>query len=244
MARPKKTGLDSFPFDVDFFEDDKISSIFVEFGIKGEITTIKLLCAIYRQGYFIEWRDSVRISLLRALPGVSPELLEQIVKALVKWRFFDPDMFFKHHVLTSHAIQKRYFAIVSRNNRAAKREALQYLLNTPEDCDVYMPKPTPPPVYVDESKLASDMKNSPLWLEQMSMRHRLNKVELLKRIDAFFLDCRCRDKAHQSTADAKRHFNDWLLTQTRLERNSNNGYEKRKPSKKVTATAADFAESF
>ena len=34
MARPRKTGLDYFPFDVDFFEDEKIVAIAGEFGLK------------------------------------------------------------------------------------------------------------------------------------------------------------------------------------------------------------------
>ena len=34
MARPNKEGLDYFPFDVDFFSDEKIGSISGEFGIK------------------------------------------------------------------------------------------------------------------------------------------------------------------------------------------------------------------
>ena len=110
MARPKKQGLDYFPFDVDFFEDDKISAVFVEFGIKGEIAAIKLLCAVYRNGYFIEWRDTVRIKLLRVLPGISPELLEQIVRSLVRWGFFDKALFDSANVLTSHGIQTRYFS--------------------------------------------------------------------------------------------------------------------------------------
>ena len=110
MARPKKQGLDYFPFDVDFFEDDKISAVFVEFGIKGEIAAIKLLCAVYRNGYFIEWRDTVRIKLLRVLPGISPELLEQIVRSLVRWGFFDKALFDSANVITSHGIQTRYFS--------------------------------------------------------------------------------------------------------------------------------------
>ncbi|UVQ81022.1 DUF4373 domain-containing protein [Parabacteroides distasonis] len=84
MARPNKEGLDYFPFDVDFFSDEKIGSISGEFGIKGEITAIKLLCAIYRNGYFILWNDALKMSLLRGLPGISLELLEQIVTRLVR----------------------------------------------------------------------------------------------------------------------------------------------------------------
>ena len=46
MARPNKMGLDYFPFDVDFFNDEKIVAISGEFGIKGEIVVIKLLCDV------------------------------------------------------------------------------------------------------------------------------------------------------------------------------------------------------
>ena len=110
MARPEKTGLDYFPLDVDFFDDDKISAVFVEYGVKGEIAAVKLLCAVYRNGYFIEWCDSLRIKMLKNLPGVSKELLEQIVRSLVKYGFFDREMFETEQVLTSKGIQRRYFA--------------------------------------------------------------------------------------------------------------------------------------
>lgn len=53
MARPIKEGLDYFPLYVDIFEDEKIEAISGEFGIKGEIIVVKLLCAIYKKGYFI-----------------------------------------------------------------------------------------------------------------------------------------------------------------------------------------------
>ena len=46
MARPIKNGLDYFPFDVQFFSDDKIVAVSVEYGLKGEISVVKLLCAI------------------------------------------------------------------------------------------------------------------------------------------------------------------------------------------------------
>lgn len=128
MARPRKTGLDYFPFDVDFFEDDKLTAISVQFGIKGEIAAVKLLCAIYRNGYFIEWKESVCIKLLRELPGISESLLEQIVRGLVKWGFFDKALFDTARILTSHGIQRRYFSISRRNRRSGQGGELPYLL--------------------------------------------------------------------------------------------------------------------
>lgn len=116
MARPTKTGLDYFPFDVDFFADEKIAAISGEFGIKGEITVVKLLCAVYRNGYFILWNEPLKYKLLRDLPGVSPELIDQIVNRLVRWGFFDEGLFDSVKVLTSRGIQKRYFSITRRRN--------------------------------------------------------------------------------------------------------------------------------
>lgn len=122
MARPHKLGLDYFPFDVDFFADEKIAAISGEFGIKGEITAIKLLCAIYRNGYFILWSEPMKYKLLRDLPGVSSELFDQIVNRLVKWGFFDETLFNTVKVLTSRGIQKRYFSIVRRRGNLQKKD--------------------------------------------------------------------------------------------------------------------------
>ena len=57
MARTNKVGIDYFSFDVDFFNDDKIQLIEAEFGIKGSITAIRLLCKIYNEGYFYGWGE-------------------------------------------------------------------------------------------------------------------------------------------------------------------------------------------
>ena len=126
MARPNKKGLDYFPFDVDFFTDEKIGALSVEFGIKGELTCIKLLCAIYRQGYFILWNEMSKMKLLRELPGVSGPLLDDIVARLARWGFFDEAMFCSMGILTSSGIQRRYFEITKR--RIIGDDDLPYLL--------------------------------------------------------------------------------------------------------------------
>lgn len=114
MARPTKDGLDYFPLDVDVFEDEKIEAIAGEFGLKGEIAVIKLLCAIYKKGYFILWNDLTQATLLKRLPGVSKEMLNQIVNRLVIWGFFDKKLFDSVEVLTSENIQATYFEATKR----------------------------------------------------------------------------------------------------------------------------------
>lgn len=125
MARPLKKGLDYFPFDIDFFEDEKIGAISGEFGIKGEIATIKLLCAVYRNGYFLQWNEMLKMKLLKNLPGVSAELIDQIVSRLVKWGFYDQSLFDSDKILTSVGIQTRYFEAIKRRKT---NEVSPYLL--------------------------------------------------------------------------------------------------------------------
>lgn len=125
MARPLKKGLDYFPFDIDFFEDEKIGAISGEFGIKGEIATIKLLCAVYRNGYFLQWNEMLKMKLLKNLPGVSAELIDQIVSRLVKWGFYDQSLFDSDKILTSVGIQTRYFEAIKRRKT---NEIFPYLL--------------------------------------------------------------------------------------------------------------------
>lgn len=126
MARPKKSGLDYFPFDIDFFQDEKVVCVAGEFGLKGEICMIHLLCAIYRNGYFIVWNDMLKYKLLKELPGISAGLLQQIVEGLVRWGFFDEDLFGSAQILTSRGIQKRYFEAIRR--RVPSDSKLPYLL--------------------------------------------------------------------------------------------------------------------
>ena len=255
MARPRKTGLDYFPFDVDFFEDDKIGAISVQYGIKGEIAAVKLLCAIYRNGYFIEWKESVCIKLLRELPGISEPLLEQIVRGLVKWGFFDKALFDTARILTSRGIQRRYFSISRRNRRSGQGGELPYLLPDGGTNDTDMEKKEIPKegaleFSATETELSrrktgfsatetpqmklkeikenhsttsraregdlldaeiEQLKESPLWLEHIQMRHKVRPEETDGLLEEFAADCRCNGMTqHSDLSDAQRHFNNWL----------------------------------
>ncbi|EMF0058261.1 DUF4373 domain-containing protein, partial [Enterococcus hirae] len=67
-----------------------------------------------KKGYFILWNDLTQATLLKRLPGVSKEMLNQIVNRLVKWGFFDKQLFDSVEVLTSENIQATYFEATKR----------------------------------------------------------------------------------------------------------------------------------
>ncbi len=118
MARPSKNGLDYFPFDTDFFCDEKIVCVAGEHGDIGWIVALKLLVAIYRNGYWLKWTDAVRFKMLIENRDLSGEKLDAIVGSLLKWGFFDRGLFEKEGVLTSRGIQRRYFSIARRRKEA------------------------------------------------------------------------------------------------------------------------------
>lgn len=227
MARPIKHGLDYFPFDVDFFSDEKLVAISGEFGIKGEITTIKLLCAVYRNGYFIEWTEMLKYKLLKELPGVSVELLDQIISRLVKWGIFDKGLFNSASILTSRGIQRRYQAVSTKMHR--KNAITEYnLIDSPQPP---LENPTPAksrskrisrpviqveklhepinakaaPVPLDES--IAVMLSDAIWNEPVCMRYHLTTDQFKQKVANFRLHCLSREKhEHEDVADAKRHF--------------------------------------
>ena len=108
MARPTKQGLDYFSFDVDFFDDEKIVAISDEYGCKGEVIIIRLLCAIYRNGAYIEF-SSLLARVVAKKAGVSAGLVNSIVDRAVLYGLFDKSMFDQYRILTSKGIQNRYF---------------------------------------------------------------------------------------------------------------------------------------
>lgn len=113
MARPVKDGLDYFPLDVGIFDDEILIGISGDFGTKGELAVIKLLCAVYQKGYFIVWNDLMQAKIAKQLDS-SKDLVNQIVARLVEWQFFDKDLFNSAKVLTSVNIQNRYFEAIKR----------------------------------------------------------------------------------------------------------------------------------
>jgi len=115
MGRSNKKGLDYFPMNVDFFEDDKLQLIEAEFGLKGSVVAIRLLCKIYKEGYFYQWGDDQCLLFTKSVGGgIVSSLVNEIVKGLVKRGFFNEAVFTSFGVLTSKGIQNRFFDIAGR----------------------------------------------------------------------------------------------------------------------------------
>ena len=115
MARTNKTGIDYFPFDVDFFQDEKIQFVSARFGLKGEVIAIRLLCKIYRNGYYTEWNDDTALLFAKSVgDGCQDSFVKDVVCELLKRGFFERSIFERFSILTSRGIQNRYFEATKR----------------------------------------------------------------------------------------------------------------------------------
>src|SRR5687767_6806578 len=111
--RTLKEGLDFFPLDIDYFDDSKILMIESKFGLAGSTVATRLLCAIYRQGYYLRWNDGEALVMARKVGnGMTWEIVNEIVKGLLGCDFFDGQMFEAYGILTSHGIQTRWQKII------------------------------------------------------------------------------------------------------------------------------------
>ncbi len=104
---PLKTKLDYFSLDVDYYDDPKIVRIRSQYGVTGEIVTIRLLCEIYRNSYYIEWSENLQYALADKMK-LKPMLISDVVSSLIRYDFFDELCFKNYSVLTSKGIQKRW----------------------------------------------------------------------------------------------------------------------------------------
>ncbi len=118
MGRNIKQGLSYFPVDVDIFEDEKIQFVSAIYGPLGEGITIRLLCRIYRNGYFIFFDDDVALLFSRSTGDISLlNTIKGVVDELLKREFFDRGMFENYKILTSAGIQRRYNKICADAKR-------------------------------------------------------------------------------------------------------------------------------
>lgn len=126
MARPKKTGLDYFPFDVDFFRDDKIFMFQAKAGKAAVTDLLKLYCEIYKdEGYYKKWSEEDELVFSgKNLMGVSD--VKTLVNDAINVGLFSANLYKCYAILTSKGIQDRFFAAASK--RKVVEVTKEYLL--------------------------------------------------------------------------------------------------------------------
>ena len=108
-------GIQYFPLDVNFFEDDKIAVIINDYGFEAVGVTLKLFSQIYKNGFYMNWNDKTcKVFTASFRSSFSSTKINRLVRDLVKEFVFEPILFKKYQILTSKTIQKNYFEAVCR----------------------------------------------------------------------------------------------------------------------------------
>ena len=139
MARPRKVGLDYFPFECQ--SDERIRLIQAEYGLKGFAIVVKLLQKIYGEyGYYCEW-DEERSLLFASENGSFSDdrnLIDGIVEACIRRFIFSKDMYDKYRILTSSEIQENYLLGASRREYVELKKEYLLIKGTQKYKNVYI----------------------------------------------------------------------------------------------------------
>jgi hypothetical protein len=148
-----KTGLDYFPFDVDFFNDDKIQLISAEHNIVGEIIIIKLLCKVYQNGYFYKCgEDEIKLLAHSLRNGTRSEQVLEIINSAVQRNIFNKELYEEYSILTSSGIQKRFIEATGRRKNVNILRTYWLLNDKPKSQNVHILEGT------NDPKISSKMK--------------------------------------------------------------------------------------
>ena len=120
-------GINYFPMGVNFMEENAMEVIEAKYGIKGSAIVLKLLCKIYKEGYFIRWdEEQCLIFANKAGREVQAEEVQGIIEILFIKGILDRNSYLENGILTSENIQKVWLEATKRRKRELSE--LPYLI--------------------------------------------------------------------------------------------------------------------
>ena len=120
-------GINYFPVGVNFMEENAMEVIEAKYGIKGSAIVLKLLCKIYKEGYFIRWdEEQCLIFANKAGREVQAAEVQGIIEILFIKGIMDKNSYLENGILTSENIQKIWMEATKRRKRELSE--LPYLM--------------------------------------------------------------------------------------------------------------------
>ena len=112
MARPTKQGIDYFPVDVQW--DEKVELFIAETGADGLGVLMTIWQLIYQnEGYYVNNNSDLPL-LVRRRVMANIDRVKEIIKVAIERGVFDRYKARQYKILTSKAIQKRYFSAAKK----------------------------------------------------------------------------------------------------------------------------------
>ncbi len=190
MARIAKSGLEYFPFDVDFFQDIRIRKLIKRQGGKAVTIYALLLCLIYKNGYYMKWDNELPF-IGSEMSGFDEVYISEVIKTCLTLGLFDKNLYDTKYVLTSKGIQVRYCNIQRLNKRMSRID--EYSLLDEPQCKIATtskskPKqgkaprqvtPQPPAVPLTPTPQPPASGNNAKWLTEFFADNHSENLRLL-----------------------------------------------------------------
>lgn len=120
-------GISYFPTPANFFDEEVMELLEAKFGVLASYIVLRLLCKIYKEGYYISWGKEQSLIFVRKVGGgINKEMMEKIMELLLEKGFFHKETYEQYGVLTSERIQKVWFEATTR--RKIDFSQLPYIL--------------------------------------------------------------------------------------------------------------------
>lgn len=188
MARPKKTGLDYFPFDVDFFHDRKIRALKGKYGSDGILAYQYILCEIYRdKGYYTELDEEFILCMsddLNIKENSTRQILKYLLSRSLLYEIKDSTLAKSVTIITAKSIQKRFQEIKKYLKRDVTVETKYWILEKSE---------TNPFIKVCSENDFSE--NNPSFSEKNSDKSRKNTIKESKGKESKIKESRGESKS-------------------------------------------------
>ena len=157
-------GINYFPVGVNFMEENAMEVIEAKYGIKGSAIVLKLLCKIYKEGYFIRWdEEQCLIFANKAGREVQAAEVQGIIEILFIKGILDRNSYLANGILTSENIQKVWMEATKRRKRELS-EASPYLMVKPEN-DKWKSRHSPALQEIQQPSCSKSEKCTPLARE-------------------------------------------------------------------------------
>ena len=136
MARPRKKGLDYFPFDTDFFTRPEVESLHTRHGNDGVMIYMYILCEAYRRnGYYLVMNDDVMDHMMAHVTrkeGTIKQVLKYLVSRSLLFELTDSKLTGPVTIYTSPAIQKQFQEVSKRLKRHVRVDETIWMLKEDE----------------------------------------------------------------------------------------------------------------
>ncbi len=118
MGRPRKTGLDYFPKDVNYWNDYKIMKLLNKYGTIGTAVYDIIISEVYRNGYYLEIPlDMLAMQIIRIIGNEwvkNAEVIIEIINFCGETGLFNSELL-KKGIITSVGIQTRYEEVKTKS---------------------------------------------------------------------------------------------------------------------------------